>query len=159
MFHHRKLPDYATLLSGPTPPDGVGFQSAHLQIWYNNTDASWVGAGERPHQHLHSDQCFIVLRGSLVVEADGRLLRHALPEELLQAVTGKVWGWLIPSNELTAVRQRHLIANTTRSAAGVLARVVGDHPPHPDATPLPVTLEDAYLYFVARNGQKPEVVA
>jgi mannose-6-phosphate isomerase-like protein (cupin superfamily) len=72
MFHHRKLPDYSTLLSGPTPPDEVGFQSAHLQIWYNHTDASWVGAGERPHKHLHSDECFIVLRGSLVVEVDGR---------------------------------------------------------------------------------------
>jgi mannose-6-phosphate isomerase-like protein (cupin superfamily) len=72
MFHHRKLPDYSTLLSGPTPPDEVGFQSAHLQIWYNHTDASWVGEGERPHKHLHSDECFIVLRGSLVVEVDGR---------------------------------------------------------------------------------------
>jgi ABC-2 type transport system ATP-binding protein len=93
---------------------------------------------------------------SIALIANGRLLRHALPEELLQAVTGKVWGWLIPSNELTAVRQQHLIANTVRSAEGVLARIVADHPPHPDATPLPATLEDAYLYFIA---QKPEVVA
>lgn len=72
MFHYRKLPDYATLLAGHRPPDSVGFQSTHLQIWYNHTDASWVGEGERPHQHLHSDECFIVLRGNLVVEADGR---------------------------------------------------------------------------------------
>jgi ABC-2 type transport system ATP-binding protein len=93
---------------------------------------------------------------SIALIADGRLLRHALPEELLQAVTGKVWGWLIPSSDLPAVRQQHLIANTVRSAEGVLARIVADHPPHPDATPLPATLEDAYLYFIA---QKPEVVA
>jgi mannose-6-phosphate isomerase-like protein (cupin superfamily)/GNAT superfamily N-acetyltransferase len=72
MFHHRKLPDYSTLLSGPAPPDEVGFQSSHLQIWYNYTGESWVGDGERPHKHLHSDECFIVLRGSLVVEVDGR---------------------------------------------------------------------------------------
>jgi ribosomal protein S18 acetylase RimI-like enzyme len=50
----------------------VGFQSAHLQIWYNHTDKSWVGEGERPHKHLYSDECFIVLRGSLVVAVDGR---------------------------------------------------------------------------------------
>jgi ribosomal protein S18 acetylase RimI-like enzyme/mannose-6-phosphate isomerase-like protein (cupin superfamily) len=71
-FHHRKLPDYSTLLSGHTPPDEVGFPSSQLQIWYNNTGESWVGDGERPHKHLQSDECFIVLRGSLVVEVDGR---------------------------------------------------------------------------------------
>jgi len=72
MFHHRKLPDYSTLLCGPTPPDAVGFPSSQLQIWYNNTGESWVGNGERPHKHLYSDECFIVLEGSLVVEVDGR---------------------------------------------------------------------------------------
>ncbi len=71
MFHYRNLPDYSTLLCGPTPPDEVGFQSAHLQIWYNNTGESWVGNGERPHKHLHSDEWFIVLQGSLEVEVDG----------------------------------------------------------------------------------------
>ena len=71
-FHHHKLPDYSTLLSGHTPPDEVGFPSSQLQIWYNNTNESWVGDGERPHKHLQSDECFIVLRGSLVVEVDGR---------------------------------------------------------------------------------------
>ena len=66
------LPEYSTLLSGRTPPDEVGFQSSHLQIWYNHTGASWVGEDERPHKQLHSDECFIVLHGSLVVEVDGR---------------------------------------------------------------------------------------
>jgi len=90
---------------------------------------------------------------SIALIANGRLLHHALPEHLLQAVEGKVWGWVVPSSELTAVRQRHLIANTTRRPDGVLARIVSDRAPHPDADPLPPSLEDAYLYFVA---QRPE---
>ena len=69
-FHHRKLPEYSTLLSGKEPPNEIGFQSAQLQIWYNYTDESWVGAGEQPHKHLDSDECFIVLRGKLVVEVN-----------------------------------------------------------------------------------------
>lgn len=68
-FHHQKLPNYSTLLSGHTPPDSVGFQSELLQIWYNNTDKSW--ADPMPHAHQHSDELFIVLRGSLVVEVEG----------------------------------------------------------------------------------------
>jgi mannose-6-phosphate isomerase-like protein (cupin superfamily) len=70
-FHHRKLPDFSTLLSGHTPPNDVGFKTQHLQIWYNNTDESWVGNGEIPHRHMESDECFVVLKGSLIVDVDG----------------------------------------------------------------------------------------
>ncbi len=71
-FHHRKLPEFSTLLSGHTPPNDIGFETKRLQIWYNNTDESWVGDGEVPHKHLDSDECFIVLKGSLVVAVDGK---------------------------------------------------------------------------------------
>jgi mannose-6-phosphate isomerase-like protein (cupin superfamily) len=70
-FHHQPLPDFSTLLSGRTPRDAVGFQSNNLQIWYNNTDSSWVGDGETPHMHTESDECFIVLQGVLVVDVAG----------------------------------------------------------------------------------------
>lgn len=90
---------------------------------------------------------------SIALIADGRLLQHALPETLLQAVTGQVWGWVVPSSELTAVRQRYLITNTIRRADGVLARIVSANAPHPDATPLAATLEDAYLYAIARRSE------
>ncbi len=68
---HRRLPSHSTLLSGSAPRDEHGFQSGALQIWYNNTDKSWVGAGEQLHFHTESDECFIVLRGSLEVRVDG----------------------------------------------------------------------------------------
>jgi len=88
----------------------------------------------------------------------GRLLKRAAPEHLLQAVEGKVWHWVIPSAELAAARQQHLISSTARRGDGVHLRVVGDTPPDPDAgTPglraVPPTLEDAYLYFISSaNG-------
>jgi len=69
-FHHRKLPEYSTLLTGPQPPDEVGFCSDQLQIWYNHTQEGW--ADSAPHAHQSSDECFIVLRGSLVVEVEGQ---------------------------------------------------------------------------------------
>jgi mannose-6-phosphate isomerase-like protein (cupin superfamily) len=68
-FHHQKLPEYSTLLAGRQPPDEVGFASGQLQIWYNNTLQTW--ADPAPHAHLTSDECFIVLRGSLLVEVEG----------------------------------------------------------------------------------------
>ncbi|MCC6300240.1 MAG: cupin domain-containing protein [Anaerolineales bacterium] len=70
-FHHAKLPDFSTLLSGNTPRDEVGFQTDVLQIWYNNTDKSWVDSA--PHYHEKSDEIFIVLKGTLHVEVDGQI--------------------------------------------------------------------------------------
>jgi mannose-6-phosphate isomerase-like protein (cupin superfamily) len=57
------------LLSGPRPRDEVGFASEQLHIWYNNTVETW--ADHAPHIHLESDECFILLRGSLLVEVEG----------------------------------------------------------------------------------------
>ena len=68
-FHHRKLPDHSTLLSGRIPPDDTGFQSGQLQIWYNNTAEQW--SDPTPHAHTKSDECFIVLRGTIIVDVEG----------------------------------------------------------------------------------------
>jgi mannose-6-phosphate isomerase-like protein (cupin superfamily) len=74
-FHHRKLPEESTLLMGQTPQSDVGFQSQHLQIWYNNTDISWIDDGEQLHMHTDSDECFIVLQGTLIVRVDDKQYR------------------------------------------------------------------------------------
>ena len=68
-FHHRKLPDYSTLLSGHAPPNDIGFTSDRLQIWYNDSKTGW--SDSTPHYHTQSDECFIVLEGSLLLEVEG----------------------------------------------------------------------------------------
>lgn len=67
-FHHQKLPSYSTLLAGREPPDDLGFCSGKLQIWYNNTGEPWKDDGF--HAHLESDECFVVLKGALIVELE-----------------------------------------------------------------------------------------
>lgn len=69
-FHHRRLPDYSALLVGRKPPDDAGFQSDRIQVWYNNATEGWVDP--IPHLHLESDECFIVLRGEVVVDVEGQ---------------------------------------------------------------------------------------
>lgn len=92
---------------------------------------------------------------SIALINKGRLLQHALPETLLHAVEGRVWGWLVSSSELTDIKAGHLVVNTTRRTDGVLARIVSDFAPHPSAAPLQANLEDAYLHFINRH---PETV-
>ena len=80
----------------------------------------------------------------------GTLVAHATPEELLREATGRVWEWVIPSSDLAAIRQRYLISGTVRRGDGVHVRLLTDHPPS-GATPLAVTLEDAYLHALSAH--------
>jgi len=84
----------------------------------------------------------------------GRLLTHAAPEVLLGSVTGRVWEWTVPSAELQALRQKHLVSSTVRTGEGVRLRIVGESAPAAEAHAVTPTLEDAYLYVLAqhRNG-------
>jgi ABC-2 type transport system ATP-binding protein len=69
-------------------------------------------------------------------------------------LNGKVWQWIIPSTELPALKQKHIISGTVRRSEGIQVRVVGDSLPAPDAQAIPPTLEDVYLYLVSSNGTK-----
>jgi ABC-2 type transport system ATP-binding protein len=87
----------------------------------------------------------------------GRLVRCDTPEALLRAVEGKVWEWTVPSTELVALRERHVVSSTVRHTDGVAVRVVADEIPSPIAQAVSPRLEDAYLYFVSngRGGATP----
>ena len=81
----------------------------------------------------------------------GQLLLQASPEKLLQAVEGKVWEWVIPSENLPAIKQQHLISGTLRRSDGLHLRLVAETSPAPSAEPISPTLEDAYLYFISKS--------
>jgi ABC-2 type transport system ATP-binding protein len=82
--------------------------------------------------------------------AEGRLVTHAAPEDLLRAVEGKVWEWVVSSGALNTVRQQYLISNTTRRSDGVHVRLLAAQPP-PGTSPVAPTLEDAYLYCLSQH--------
>lgn len=70
-FLHAKLPDHSALLSGRSPRNEDGFQSSQLQILYRNTDEGWRDPA--PHMHRDSDECFIVLKGSVMMDVEGQV--------------------------------------------------------------------------------------
>lgn len=80
--------------------------------------------------------------------SQGRLVAHAAPENLLRAVEGKVWEWVVPSSELNAARRQYLIGNTARRSDGVHVRLLASQPP-PGTSPVAPTLEDAYLFCLS----------
>jgi ABC-2 type transport system ATP-binding protein len=74
---------------------------------------------------------------------------------VLQAVENRVWQRVIPSSDLTAAQQQHLISSTARRSDGVHLRVVGEKPTGPDVESRTPTLEDAYLcHLSSADGPK-----
>jgi ABC-type multidrug transport system ATPase subunit len=95
----------------------------------------------------------------IAIMDQGYLLRQCTPEALLGDVEGKVWEWSVPSAELPALRQEHLVSSMTRRSDGARLRVVQPQAPAPEARPAAPCLEDAYLYAVTRGGAGVEAAA
>ena len=81
----------------------------------------------------------------IAVVANGTLVAHAAPEDLLHSVQGKLWEWMIPSAELTAIRQRFNVSFIARRPDGVQVRAISESRPVPSAIEATPNLEDAYL--------------
>jgi ABC-type multidrug transport system ATPase subunit len=82
----------------------------------------------------------------------GQLLRESAPEELLTELENKVWEWTVPSDDLPALKQKHIISGTIRRSNGVQVRVVSESQPDANAQSISPTLEDAYLYFIGGHA-------
>ena len=78
----------------------------------------------------------------------GRLLRDAAPESLLSELGSRVWEWTVHSDELPALKQRHIVSGTIRRSDGVQVRVVSAEKPAADAQNVSPNLEDAYLSII-----------
>jgi len=85
---------------------------------------------------------------SIAIINKGQRITHAAPEAILHAVEGKVWTWVVSSEEFSQLKQTYLISNTARRSDGVHVRVVAEQKPDAEAEPAYATLEDAYLWFV-----------
>lgn len=88
---------------------------------------------------------------SIAIMNRGQLIIHAMSEQILQGVEGKVWIQVVSSQDLVALKDQYLISGTIRRSDGIHVRMISEHAPAKTATPVPATLEDAYLYYV----QKP----
>jgi ABC-type multidrug transport system ATPase subunit len=78
----------------------------------------------------------------------GQLLRESVPEDLLKELDGKVWEWTVFSDELVALKAKHIVSGTIRRSDGVQVRVVSSDQPESSAQNISPNLEDAYLYFI-----------
>lgn len=82
----------------------------------------------------------------------GQLLRDSSPEDLLKEIDGKVWEWIVKSDDLPTLKQKHIVSGTIRRRDGVQVRVVSNDQPEAGARSISPNLEDAYLHFIGGNA-------
>jgi ABC-2 type transport system ATP-binding protein len=92
----------------------------------------------------------------IVLMGQGRLLADATPESLLERMRGRVWECDVAADALDSVRAAHRVGSTLRRGDRVLARVLAERAPTPDARAIEPTLEDAYL---DAQGRTPSAAA
>jgi ABC-type multidrug transport system ATPase subunit len=78
----------------------------------------------------------------------GQLLRESAPEDFLKELDGKVWEWTVSSDELVALKTKHIVSGTIRRCDGVEVSGVSANQPEVEARSVSPNLEDAYLYFI-----------
>jgi ABC-2 type transport system ATP-binding protein len=93
----------------------------------------------------------------IVILDRGHMRRHCSPEKLLQTVVGKVWLWVVPSAALHEIRAEHLVSNVVHRSDGVHVRMVVDEAPAAEAQPVEPSLEDAYLYNLAKDRKEASI--
>jgi len=96
--------------------------------------------------HIVSDVEATATRIALINK--GLLLREAAPEELLKELDGKVWEWVVSSDDLITLKSKHIVSGTIRRSDGVQVRVVSESKPETNTQSVSPNLEDAYLYFI-----------
>lgn len=88
----------------------------------------------------------------IAIMREGRLLKYSTPESLIKEVDGMVWGCVVSSSKLTELQRHLVISSSIQRSDGIHIRVVSAEQPSLDATPLPPTLEDAYLFTATPKG-------
>jgi len=85
----------------------------------------------------------------------GLLICHERPETMLRQMEGQVWEMLIPSAELSSLKERYIVSGTVRTSQGIRIRLVAPAKPTFDAIALTPSLEEAYLSALAqaKNGR------
>ncbi|MBK9089990.1 MAG: ATP-binding cassette domain-containing protein [Holophagales bacterium] len=89
----------------------------------------------------------------IAVVRQGRLLAFGTPEELVARAAGAVWEAELTAAEMERLRPSLTVANLTRNAAGVKARLVARERPVASAIPAAASLEDAYLLLMREAGE------
>jgi ABC-2 type transport system ATP-binding protein len=111
-----------------------------------------------------ANDCIIILSSHIVsdIEAiadevaimqNGVLLEKGLQPDIVKMVEGKVFEITLNNDDLTALKAKHLVIDTSRQKENTRARyITNNHAPEPGSVTVNATLEDAYLFLTQNKA-------
>ncbi len=82
----------------------------------------------------------------------GRLAYNGPPESIIAEAEGATWECRGNLDDIERFAGTGKLVQTRETADGLILRLVGDHPDLPDCEPVTPNLEDAYVFFLLRQG-------
>lgn len=90
----------------------------------------------------------------IVVMKEGNILLQESPAQILERVEGKVFEVCVSKEESRQLEKQYTIVNYHQVQEGMYLRLLAEALPHPNATVVPPTLDDLYLYYFDENEQE-----
>ena len=92
----------------------------------------------------------------MAIMANGRILRHGEPQQLIATLRGRLWQCTVAKAGLPELRDRVDVLSTRRTAGQLEVKTVADQAP-PGFEPSQPSLEDVYFASLAEAGVDVEV--
>lgn len=99
--------------------------------------------------HIVSDVEHIA--NTIMVMKNGQLIHKGSPEEIISAITGKVWECTVTQKTADELTLKYPIINTRNEGDNVFLRLVSDEKPCENAENAQAALEDLYLYYFSEE--------
>ena len=87
---------------------------------------------------------------------DGQILQSGDEAQILQQAEGCVWSCTVPEREAEKLGRQYVISNLRNQGNQVQLRIVSADKPVESASPVEVTLEDAYLFYTKKKYTLPD---
>lgn len=102
--------------------------------------------------HIVPDIEYIASKNAVM--KDGRIIEEGTTEDLVRLVKGKVWGSVIPPEELPSYEQRLRIVNLKNEESGDISiRYLSEKAMIRESRPMKPRLEDLYLWLFPQEGE------
>jgi ABC-2 type transport system ATP-binding protein len=96
---------------------------------------------------------------NLAIMNKGRLLVTGTPQQLVDALTGRVWTSSVARADVEPLRERHAVISTRLYSGKTQVNVIADARPAPGFEPAAATLEDAYFAAIGGHLAMPAQAA
>ncbi len=87
------------------------------------------------------------IANTILVMKDGQLLHSGSLDEIIKAISGKVFEMCVTNKEAEELTALYPVINIRSENGGTFLRLVCDEKPHDTAVSVVATLEDLYLYY------------